>query len=217
MQVFAVILDFDGTIIDSDSAWKKAFIGVLGNLNVNVPVGAINITGASLKDNWNALISKYNLKIDKTFEELRSLTYNEYKKLIPDIHLIDGACEFIENFKYSGVQIALATNTSWEIVDDITKKLEIEHLFDYITTGDEVLYHKPDPEIYIKAAEKMNLEPDNCMVIENTEVGVRAAKEAGMKVVAILSTEYENSDSLSQADLVVEGFSEITPQAIDQL
>lgn len=216
MKLFAVILDFDGTIIDSNFAWKKAFTNVLTNLGLDIPKDDITITGASLKDNWDALISKYNLKIDKTFEELRSFTYNEYKKLIPGIGLIDGASEFIENLKYSGAQVALATNTSWEVVDEIIKNLEIEHFFDYITTGDEVLYHKPDPEIYIKAAEKMNLEPVDCLVIENTEIGVRAAKEAGMKVVAI-STESENSDSLSQADLVVEGYSEITSQAIDQI
>lgn len=216
MKLFAVILDFDGTIVDSDFAWQKAFSGVLEKLNANIPAATVKITGTSLKDSWNLLSSKYNLKIDKTPEELRSLTYNEYKKFVPEISLIDRASEFIENLKYSGVQIALATNTSWEIVDDIMKRLEIEHLFDYITTGDEVLYHKPDPEIYIRAAEKMNLEPEDCLVIENTEAGVRAAKEAGMKVIAI-SDEEDASDSLCQADLVVEGFAGITPQAIDQL
>jgi len=98
---------------------------------------------------------------------------------------------------------------------DCRKGLKNETLFDSITTGEEVIRAKPDPAIFIKAAEKLNLEPDMCLVFEDSLSGVKAAREAEMKVVAIDETG-ENAE-LDEANLVVGSFSEVTPKVIAEL
>ncbi len=215
MKVAAAIFDLDGTVIDSEDAWGKAFIQILQQFGVKVESDHPEVPGLSIKESWKKLISKYDIKTTKTLDELRSLTQKEFEKQIPSITLIDGVINLITNLKESGVEVALATGTIWDITDKIIRSLGIDDLFDSITTGDEVLSQKPDPEIFIKAIDKLGKNPVECLVFENSAPGVTAAKIAGMKVVA-LDPSRENSE-LKHADLVIGSFSEITPQAIDSL
>ncbi len=215
MQILAAIFDLDGTIIDSEPAWGKAFINVLSSFGVKANSPHPQMAGVSIKDNWKRLISKYDIKTTKTLDELEVLIYKEYEKLIPEINLRDGVVDFITNLKDTGIEIAIATSTTWEIADKILRNLNIEYLFDDLTTVEEVVNPKPDPEIFIKAADKLSLEPDVCLVFEDSPSGVQAAKDAGMKVIAIDPT--GENKGLEEADLVVGEFSEITPKAVDQL
>lgn len=215
MQILAAIFDLDGTIIDSEPAWGRAFVSVLSSLGVKADSAHPQISGVSIKDNWKKLILKYDIKMAKTPDELEVLIYKEYEKLIPEINLRGGASELITNLKDTGIEIALATSTTWEIADKILRNLNIEYLFDDLTTGEEVVNEKPDPEIFIKAADKLNLEPNVCLVFEDSPSGVQAAKDAGMKVIAIDPT--GENKGLEEADLVVGEFSEVTPKAVDQL
>lgn len=215
MQILAAIFDLDGTLIDSEFAWVKSYIAVLEKLGIKSEMKRSEKFGATLKENWKILISKYNIKTTKTLDELAVLTIIEFEKHISEIALRDGAHEFITSLKDAGVQIALATSSNWEVADKILKNLDIEYLFDDLTTGEEVVNEKPDPEIYLKVLEKMNLEFDDCIVFEDSPVGVMAAKEAGIKVIAIDPTG-EDSD-LEEADLVIGEFSEVNPKVIAEL
>ena len=88
-------------------------------------------------------------------------------------------------------------------------------MFDSVTTGEEVVNQKPAPDIFVRAMEKMNMDPGDCLVFEDSLSGVTAAKEAGIKAVAIDPS--GERGELDEANLVVEGFSEITPKVVDQL
>lgn len=215
MKIFAAIFDLDGTIIDSKPVWKRAYESVLISLQVKPESSYPGTFGVSTKDNWKYLISKYNIKTAKTLDELQVLTYIEYEKLIPEVYLREGAVELIMNLKNEGVEIALATSVNWEIADKVLKSLKIEYLFDNVTTGEEVLNPKPDPEIFIKVVDKMNLDPDSCLVFEDSGSGVKAAKEAGIKVIAIDPT--GEATDLEEADIVIEKFSDVTSKVIDRL
>lgn len=215
MKILAAIFDLDGTVIESEKPWGEAFVNVLKTLGISPESQHPEVTGVSVKDNWKLLTLKYGIKTTKTPEELEVLTYLQYQKYIPEINLREGATELIMNLKDSGVEVCLATSTNWEITEKVLKSLKIEGLFDSVTTGEEVLNPKPDPEIFIKAAEKINLEPEACLVFEDSYPGVKAGKEAGMKVIAIDPT--GEVVELEEADLVVGSFSEVTPKAIDQL
>jgi HAD superfamily hydrolase (TIGR01509 family) len=215
MILSAVIFDLDGTIIDSEEVWARAFVNVLKKLGIEAKDSHPHVSGVEIKKNWESLIIKYSVKTDKTPEELSSLTRAEYTKFIPQISLRDGVVEFIENLKNDNVIVALATSTDWEITDKIFQELELADLFDYVTTGDEVFNNKPDPEIYIKSADKMNLDPNDCLVIEDSPSGIIAGKEAGMKVIAIDPS--GGRDDLKKADKIVESYSEITARVIGEL
>ena len=214
MKFAAVIFDLDGTIIKSEEEWAKAYAVVLEKLGVKTNGNDPPTRGLSIKSNWTNFLIKYNVKTNKTVEELETLTYIEYQKLIPQVTLNDGVLEFIDGLKENGSPLALATSTNWETADKVLKHFGLESSFESVTTGEEVVNPKPAPDIYILASEKLGVEPLDCLVIEDSLPGITAAKEAGMKVIAVRKDE-EGSDNLDTADLVVEGFSEITLKAID--
>lgn len=215
MKVIAAIFDLDGTIIDSKHVWKAAYENVLTTLGIKPESSYPGTFGVSTLDNWKYLISKYSIKTAKTLNELQVLTYIEYEKLIPEVYLREGAVELIMNLKDGAIVTALATSVNREIADKVLNSLKIEDLFDYVMTGEEVANPKPDPEIFIKMVDKMNLDPDSCLVFEDSGPGVKAAKEAGIKVIAIDPT--GEAVDLEEADIVIEKFSDVTPKVIDRL
>ena len=215
MKISTAIFDLDGTVIDSEDVWGRAFCRVLKNLGAIAKSEHPEEPGFSIKESWKRLIPEYGIKTEKTLDELRSLTYSEYEKEIPQIGLQDNVVDLIEDLKESGIVIVLATGTIWEIADKIMMNLKIENLFDNIVTGDEVLNQKPDPEIFNKVIEKLDVDPNECLVFEDSLPGILAAKEAGMKVIAIDPTG-ENA-KLEEAHQVIGSFSEVTPKVIDSL
>ncbi|KKR56701.1 MAG: Phosphatase/phosphohexomutase [Candidatus Woesebacteria bacterium GW2011_GWC2_40_30] len=205
MKLSAVIFDMDGTILEDEDEYGKAFNKVLKNLNVDSKTDTPQEKGIGVKENWDLLIKKYSINTDKTPEALAKETQNAYLASISEVTVRAGFDDFLEKLKDSGVRVALATSNIWEQTEKILDTVNLRDAFDVITTADEVLYNKPDPDIFT----------DECLVIEDSPSGVEAARRAGMKVVAIFSG--GDLQALSKADLVVEGFSEITAQAIDQL
>jgi HAD superfamily hydrolase (TIGR01509 family) len=215
MKLSLAIFDLDGTVIDSKEAWGKAYAKVLTSLGKIPNIKHPETAGVAIKKNWENILQRYNIKTDKTLDELVAFTYSEYEKFIPEIKLNDGVVEFIENLKSDDISVALATSASWSVVDKALKNLAIERLFDCITTGEEVWNQKPNPDIFIKTAEKFSVEPDDCLVFEDSLSGVEAAKAAGMKVIAIDPTGVDAE--LNVADLVVGSFLQVSPAKISSL
>ena len=216
MKISAVIFDLDGTLIDSEGAWALAFNDVLKELGYTSIDNHPHISGVSLKKNWEMLLPKFSIKTNKTFEQLEVLTNNSYVNHLSSVSLMPGATEFIESLKESGAKIGLATSTNWLIADKIFEKLGLKETFDSVTTGEEAVNPKPDPDILLIEADKLGVNEENCLVIEDSPSGVTAAHRAGMKVIAVEDGEDDQPD-LSGADLVVGGFAEITPKVIEEL
>lgn len=215
MRISAVIFDLDGTLIDSEDQWSKAFVKVLKLLGKDVHEKSPQIQGLSNKSNWNILLNKYKIKTTKTLDELEALTLNEYSKLTHEIALRDGALEFVESLRESGIKVALATSTDWWIVEKIFDRFGMENLFDSVTTGEEVLNKKPAPDSFLTASDKLGIMPDECVVVEDTAAGIEAAKAAQTKVIAV---DHDGGNkSLTGADLIVNEFSEVTPQVLAKL
>lgn len=217
MKLSAVIFDLDGTILEDEDEYGKAFNKVLKSLGIDAKTGFPHDRGIGVKENWDNLIKKYSIKTDKTSYILAKETQEAYLELISEVTVRPGFDEFVENLKDSGAKVALATSNTWEQTDKILSITNLQGIFDVVVTGDEVLYNKPDPEIFTVASDKLGIEERNeCLVVEDSMAGIEAAKCAGMKVIGILDND-ENEVNVSKADIVVEGFSEITPQAVDQL
>lgn len=214
MKLAAVIFDLDGTLVDSEIAWGKAFSHVLKKIGVNVESSHPQTTGISIKPNWHELIEKYSIKTEFTLNELEMFTLKELENHVEDINLMDGALEFIGDLKDSGYQLGLATSTNWTIVDKVFDRLGLHDVFDSVTTGEEVDYPKPFPDIYLVAAEKLGVDPIDCLVIEDSAPGVTAAVEANIKVIAVSDNDDEKGE-LDKANLIVENFSKITRKVID--
>jgi HAD superfamily hydrolase (TIGR01509 family) len=213
MKFAAVVFDLDGTIIKSEEEWDRSFAAVLGKLGIESGGRDPSMHGVSIKNRWRSLLLKYNIKTTKTIEELETLSYLEYQNLIPEITLNDGVLEFMDTIKESGRPLSLATSTNWETAQKVLEHFGLKNYFDNITTGEEVVNPKPAPDIFLLASEKLGVLPPDCLVIEDSVSGVTAAHDAGMKVIVV--SDKKDAESFSDADLVVEGFPEITLKAID--
>jgi beta-phosphoglucomutase len=89
----------------------------------------------------------------------------------------------------------------------------LEEIFETMTTGEEVKFKKPDPETFLLTAQKLGVDPENCLVIEDTEAGIKAAKAAGMKVVAI-ARDSKHAKLLENARKVIYDYKELSPDVL---
>ena len=216
MTISAVIFDLDGTVLGNEDEYGAAFGKVLRSLGKHVDKKYPHTQGIGVKENWPLLLSKYHIKTKRTMEELARATQDAYLQKLSEVNVKDGFEKFVKALKVLGIQVALATSNAWWIVNEIKGELSIEGMFDVVTTGEEVAYNKPDPDIFILTAEKLGLAPQDCLVIEDSRAGIEAAHRAGMKVVAI-SRDAEHAKSLKEADLVIKGFRLLTPSVLSSL
>lgn len=216
MIISAVIFDLDGTVLDNEDEYGAAFRKVLRSLGKHVDKKYPHTSGIGIKENWPLLLSKYHIKTKRTMEELARATQEAYLQMLSYVNVKKGFEEFVRGLKESGIKVALATSNAWWIVDEIKGELNLEGIFDVVTTAEEVAYNKPDPDIFILTAEKLGLTPQDCLVIEDSQAGVEAAHRAGMKVAAI-SRDAAHAKSLKEADLVIRGFRQLTPRSMASL
>lgn len=216
MIISAVIFDLDGTVLDNEDEYGKAFNKVLKSLGVGSGTDYPQVGSIGVHENWPILLEKYKIKTNKTVEELARATQDAYLEQIAQITLKPGIEKFIKNLKESGIQTALATSNNRFIVQEDFDRLKLDNYFDCVVTAEEVNNKKPEPDLFLKAAEKLSLEPSGCLVIEDAPAGVKAAHHAGMKVIG-LARDDKTEDELSEADLIVRTYSEITPEALAKL
>lgn len=208
MNFSAVIFDLDGTVLDNEDEYGASFKNVLESLGAkNVP-DYPHVRGIGVKENWPVLLEKYKIKTKKSSEELAHLTQEAYLRKIDSVTLKKGLEDFVYSLKEEGIKTALATSNDWWIVEEIIDKLKLEHFFDAVVTGEEVRFKKPDPDLFLAAADKLRVEPKECLVIEDAASGVEAAKKAGMKVWGVAGGE-SRAQELKGADMVVFGYNEL--------
>jgi len=139
-----------------------------------------------------------------------------YRELYaPYLAPINGLENFLTELKNAGVKMAMATSATVEDINFILNKVPIRDDFDEIVNSSMVSKPKPNPQIFLKAAEKLNREPANCVVFEDSLAGIKAANAAGMKVVGI-TTGHPAAD-LHPVDLVIDDYSQLTVQKLAAL
>lgn len=208
MEIKAVIFDLNGTILSDEDEYGEAFRRVLKGLGVYTDEKYPHIPGIGLRKNWNRFIKKYKLQTTTDLETLVVKTQEEYGKLLDEVEISDGFLVFVEVLKEEAVAVALATANSWNAVEKIFEKFDIEKYFDIVTTQEEVAQSKPSPEIFNITAEKLMIPAENCVVFEDSSAGVNAAKSAGMYAVGVYRSESHKS-KLKKADLLVSDFTQL--------
>lgn len=166
-----------------------------------------------MEENWKKLIPKFKIKTKKSIGKLSKETQEAYLKLLPKVTLKAGVIDFINDLKDSGVLVALATSNTWPTVEKVFDSLNLDGVFETMTTAEEVEFKKPDPEIFLLTAQKLGIDPENCLVLEDTEAGIKAAKDAGMKVVAI-ARENKHAKLLKKANKVIYDYKKLSPEML---
>lgn len=135
------------------------------------------------------------------------MSYNEYTN---NIKLKPGAKEFLEYLSNKGVKIGLATSNSMILVETCLKSNNIFNLFDKITLTSEVSRDKSFPDVYLLAAEKLNVSPKDCIVFEDILPAIHGAKSAGMKVIAVNDEPYtplgDKAKIIKEADIYINDY-----------
>lgn len=215
----AVIFDYDGVLIDSHGMINKLFTQV-----VNKELG-LDLTEKDfarfpgLRFDKRVKIVAEEKKLDIPYENIHQaiekgrLEY--YTNTIEYIRLYDGAKRLLDELKEAGIKIGLGSNGSKRTIEKSLSILEIKDYFSSIVAFDDVLHPKPAPDMFLKNAENMYAEPQECIVIEDSAEGIEAAKIAGMTAVAVSTTEPE--ERLKEADLVVMTINDLIVEKLKKL
>jgi len=198
----AVIWDMDGVIADTApyhfKAWQEVF-----------QKRGINFTTEDFKHNFgqrNDSIIRYaigkNVSPDEVDVIASEKEENYRQRVAPNIKPLSGAIELIRALKEHRVKMAIASSAPMENIQLVTRGLAVNNYFQVIVWGRQVTEGKPSPQAFLLAAKRLEVEPENCVVIEDAVAGVTAAKRAGMKCLAVTNTHPEIS--LKEADLVVD-------------
>jgi len=210
-NIDAVIFDLDGTLLDSMQVWKNIDIEFLGKRAIIPPPDlSRQIEGMSFQE--TATCFKEIFSLSESIEEIQdiwhTMAFDKYKN---EIKLKDGAFDFLNILKDRNIKLGIATSNSRKLVETCLISLDIIDMFDTIITGNDITNGKPSPDIYLKAANFMNVAPGKCLIFEDIPNGIQAGINAKMRTCAVYD---EFSDLLTDekkelADFYIENFYDI--------
>lgn len=209
-MIKGIIFDMDGVLINSEELYKEYEYKFFKNLCSSVDAQFLDgFRGTATRYLVQAAVEKYNITIIppnnllKMLDEGGSLIYTQHPKL----KLNNGVLEWLEYFYSYNYKTIIASSTTTDNIEVVIKKFNLQKHFKNYLGGNMVKNSKPDPEIFIKAADTLGLNTDECLVIEDSTNGLKAAKAAGCKTLGYLY-EGKNTQDLSLADIVFDKFGE---------
>lgn len=203
MKIKGVIFDLDGTLIDSMGVWTRVDHEYLSKRGIDVPENLFEDIeeGNSFNEVARYFKEKFSLSdsIQEIIEEWTGLVLHHYEN---DIELKPGVRDFLELLKEKGVKIGVGTSNSLMLATRVLQSNRISDFFDSIVTGCQEIKGKPYPDIFLKVAAELDVQPQNCLVCEDVLVGIQAARNAGMMAIGIHDAHsvHEKSEIIELAD-----------------
>ena len=180
----AIIFDKDGTLHDTEKVYLQAWKAAADEFGVTDIENTVrDCTGTNIP--W---IAEYWAKKypDVPFEDYLPRRQHYYFGILEQgVPVKEGAYEVLTYLREHGYKVALATSTPWETVEDHLARTDMAGYFDVIVTGDMIEHGKPAPDIYLLAAERLGVDPADCIGVEDSPNGVRSVHAAGMRAVMI--------------------------------
>ena len=188
MRYKGIIFDLDGVVVSTDDchydAWKQ-----LANEEEIYFDREINqrLRGVSRMESLEIILEKAKKEYsDDEKEKMAERKNSYYKNLIKKLDesaILDGAVDFIKRAKSKGIKVAIGSSS--KNTNTILKQVGIYDMFDAIADGNDIKKSKPAPDVFLIAAERLNIMPKDCLVVEDADAGVEAALAAGMEVLAV--------------------------------
>lgn len=206
----AVILDWDGTLANTKFAVVTAFQTVLREMGCSVTDEFVErrIGIGTRRTLVEALETKNSPFTEEEIEELIKRKTKVQLKLTHTVSLFEGAVSLLESLE-SKAKVALASMSNRKIIDKLLNEKGIREYFQVVVTADEVIQPKPNPEAFLKCAIDLKCHPDKCVVVEDSIFGVKAARQAGMKCIAIPTGAYSREElEYEYPDLIVNSMEE---------
>jgi len=216
MKYSAIIFDLDGTIVDSEHIWKRATIHVIESRGIQLTPAiktelTMKLHGIGVIESGKVIKDYFNLKESpqELIDEQDILATKLYEQ---EIKFIDGFLDFYKKIDQLNLKRGIATNANTKTVMLTNNKFDLKQYFgSHIYCADDV--HnvcKPKPDVYLHTAKKLEVDPKKCIAIEDSMLGIQAAKNAEMFCVGINTG--KNRSVLAEADMIVETYNEINVQ-----
>ena len=204
IKITAVIFDMDGIIVDSEPLQVESFNETLRAYGVHISKEEFKkFVGRTQKDIYAEIVAQNN--IPESVEDLIARKKVEYFKLVDSkLEPMFGVIELVEWLKGQHIKIAVASSSPLEDILTVLARIKLDRHFDEIVSAFDLPHGKPDPAVFLIAAHRLGKEPENCIVLEDTSIGVTAAKRAGMRCIAIPNY-FTKGQDFSQADYLLEG------------
>lgn len=215
-MIRAVIFDMDGVISDTLPLHGESQEQLYAQYGITITPQELTKQFNGLPDTVisEKLFSRINQK--PNHEKLAKENLVFFKKIAKDrIKQIPGSLEFIHKLVDENIILGLASSSPTEIIELVLTTLGIKDKFRATTSTVEMKRGKPFPDIFLRTAEKLGIDPKDCVVIEDAPRGIEAAKSAGMKCIAITTT--HPKEELTKADKIIGSFDQLTVQYIKNL
>ena len=211
----AVIFDLDGVLVDSEHYKFKAWQAAFGSIGVEFDWEEFNqefvIKGASFVE----FLEKRDFKGEFVEENVRPIANDLFLRSIEeDICLMPGAAEILERLQE--FPLGLASNSYYLYVEKFVEKFDFDKWFKAIANGSEVERLKPHPDVLLLVADRIGVDSKDCVVIEDAPKGIVAAKNAGMKAIAVPTKDTQFGD-FDEADIVLPNLDEVTVELVNMI
>jgi HAD superfamily hydrolase (TIGR01509 family) len=217
-MVNTVIFDMDGVIVDTEPVHYFAYMQHFKHLNIDVTDEMYaTFTGNSTKNTYQKLKETFSLfdEVDGLVDYKRELFNNAFDQK-EDLELLPGVKALIEDLYNNGMQLVLASSSAKVTIGRVFKRFGLHKYFSHIVSGEDFPQSKPHPAIFITAAELSGTPKEECIVIEDSTNGIKAANAAGIFCIGYKS-EHSRLQDLTLADKVINHFDELSFEKIKNL
>ncbi|MEE3176160.1 MAG: HAD family phosphatase [Verrucomicrobiota bacterium] len=218
-NAIGALFDWDGVIIDSHNQHENSWSKLAEEENEVLPDDFFKMTFGMR--NENIIPNFFGNWIDVTNQEevtrLADRKEEIYREIIisDGIEPLPGVRNLLQSLKSEEIACSIASSTPIANIETVMGMIGLSDYFDAITAAEDVSNGKPNPEVFLKAAEKIKVDPKNCVVFEDAHVGIEAGLAANMQVIAVATT--HPVDSLGHAQMVTENLKNIDAEKIMEL
>ncbi len=212
--ILAVVFDMDGVLVDTEHLWDEVREELTTEWGGRyTPEAQEAMMGMSSLE-W----SRYLHETVGLREPPETINAEVVRRMLAryevDLPVVPGAVEAVRRLDAVGYRLAVASSSNRVLIDAVLRRLELATLFEVTVSSEEVERGKPAPDVYLETAQRLAVDPTRCVAVEDSASGIRAARAAGMRVIAYPNRHYRPAaEVLALADVVLDSLDGLTPSA----
>jgi HAD superfamily hydrolase (TIGR01509 family) len=204
-EIVSVVFDMDGVLVDTEHLWDEVREELTGEWGGRYTPEAQEAMMGMSSHEW----SRYLHETVGLRESPETINAEVVRRMLAryeiELPVVPGAGEAVRRLADDGYRLAVASSSNRELIDAVLRRLELAALFEATVSSEEVGRGKPAPDVYLEAARRLDVPASRCAAVEDSASGIRAAREAGMRVIAYPNRHYPPAaDVLASADVVID-------------